>query len=225
MFFFCILGGNFVFFFKKMMCFFFLFCFCSCFGFFFGQDFMFKYEYFYGNNFCFSVSLDGWFFYDIEGGGDLWLSYKEEGRVYVSSLYFVGFWLGGLDFFGNLYIFVYLEDDENNGFQFGIVFFYFEGVLVDFVLEGINSVWWVICVEIFKYQCDYVDNGRIDDLQFVIYVWLGVCNFYYGVYNNIIVELFMEVFGLVFYWDYDVDGIYNLDEGDYLIVSNCFDCW
>lgn len=221
----CTSGGNFAFFLKKTMRPFFLLCFCSCFGFLFGQDFTPKYEHFHGNNLRFSVSSDGRLFHDTEGGGDLRLSYKEEGRAYASSLHFAGLWLGGLDPSGNLHTSVHLEDDENNGFQPGIVFSHLEGAPVDSVLEGTNSVWRVTRAEILKHQRDYADNGRIDDPQPAIYAWPGARNPHYGAYNNTTAELPTEVSGLAPYWDHDADGIYNPDEGDYPIASNRFDCW
>lgn len=107
--------------------------------------------------------------------------------------------------------------------EFLIVGVMLEGEILIFSICGINleggiwgvdveiiSFWCVISDQVVVYCVDIVDNGVIDDLILVIFVWFGCVNFFFEQYNG------YDLIGvgldwLVSFFDENIEGIYNLE--------------
>ena len=76
-----------------------------------------------------------------------------------------------------------------------------------------NKSWQVFDSEIQNHKKDYWDNSIIDNRINSIYSWPGKGNPYFEKYNGF--KLKKQDYNLAPFFDYNSDGIYNPDDGDY----------
>lgn len=130
-------------------------------------------------------------------GNRPWMTLEREQQL-VSLAYNAGFWFGGLDEAGELYVataFYALPNPSSES----------------------DKVWYVTAGEVLSHIEDFEDNGVVDDPSPAVFSWPGKGNPFFSEYNDGI-ELAPDTFSPDFF-DQNGDGIYNPAEGDYPAMS------
>ncbi|MCO6486981.1 MAG: T9SS type A sorting domain-containing protein [Phaeodactylibacter sp.] len=158
------------------------------------------------NNIRASVYSNGRLFWTGSGGH---FEMLEEG---VSPILLGGLWLGAVDGAGNLRISCQLYDDGKveSQFQPGTIKTLYPRPEID---TNLNRIWRVSRKEIIAHQVDFGADGRIDSIIPAIYSWPGRGNPHSLKYNGF--EIFDGYEILAPFEDWDGDGAYNPDKGDY----------
>ena len=160
------------------------------------------------------VRSNGSFFWDGQNG-QFEVPFDEEVPG-ISPIRAAGFWMGGIDPAGNLKgaIQTYNENGRSD---------YQPGLLSDFSTSppgqplDFNEIWRVTRADIEAHIEDFQDNGVIDMPRPAIYGWPGRDNPYFTDYYDL--DLPSAPNGLAPYWDFNGDGRYNPDDGDYPVLE------
>ncbi|MCB9266234.1 MAG: hypothetical protein H6558_14485 [Lewinellaceae bacterium] len=159
------------------------------------------------NNIRASVYSNGRLFWTGTGGH---FEMKREG---ISPLLLGGLWIGAVDGAGNVKISRQLYDDGEveSQFQPGLIkTFYYPKPEID---TNFNWIWQVSREEILAHQADFAADGRIDSIIPAVYSWPGRANPHSLEYNGFEISEDYEI--LAPFEDWNGDGIYNPDKGDY----------
>jgi hypothetical protein len=113
-------------------------------------------------------------------------------------------WVGGLDPGDNLKLACEMDNPLVSDWQAG-----FRGI------PNSGKVWKVTAEQIAAHLSDYQDNGVIDNPIPEIFAWPGRGNPFSAAYNGFSMDLANFLIDAPFHENFDINGIYNPEKGDY----------
>ncbi len=156
----------------------------------------------------------------ISNGGDLFWD-GDEGQFIVpvdeelpkSTFFAVGLWMGGFDAEGSLKLAAQTFGRSSGSFDYTSGPLNPDGTINEANCENFNKIWKVNKADIEAHKADFADNGVIDHPIDSIFKWPGKGNLSFYFYNSFPLPDMTSDYAP--FYDFNGDGIYNPDQGDY----------